>query len=128
MLRKLVVILLIILISLSSTAIMIILHPDQNHSQTGVGVVEEEVFYPQKNFLLEDDVTYEEVKKMKKSLAESFPNRNTKYNLLAENEKLLYKISKTFYRIVKVRDLDSTDLISIEGYPGSRNGKNEKKQ
>ena len=107
---------------------MIILHPDQNHSQTGVGVVEEEVFYPQKNFLLEDDVTYEEVKKMKKSLAESFPNRNTKYNLLAENEKLLYKISKTFYRIVKVRDLDSTDLISTEGYPGSRNGKNEKKQ
>ena len=99
---------------------MIVFNPDQNHSQgsksvPGVGI-DEEVFYPQslqKNFLLEDDITYEEVKKRKRILEENFPNENTKYNFFAQNEKLLYKISKTFSGIVK------------EGYPG-RSEKKEK--
>ena len=107
MLRRLVVILLIILICLTSTVIMIVFNADQNHSQgsksvPGVGI--DEVFYPQslqKNFLLEDDITYEEVKKRKRILEENFPNENTKYNFFAQNEKLLYKISKTFSGIVK---------------------------
>ena len=120
MLRKLVVILIIILICLTSTVIMVVFNADQNLSQgskpvpTGVGIDEEAVFYSA-NLLLEDDITYEEVKKRKRTLEENFPNRNTRYNLFAENEKLLQKISKTFSGILKVGDPATTELISAEG-------------
>ena len=130
MLRRLVVVLIIILIGLISTVVMIVFNADQNHSQEPKSVtgVDEEEFYPaslQKNFLLEDDITYEEVKKRKRNLEENFPNENTKYNLFAQNEKLLYKISKTFSGIVKERVPDTKELISAEGYPGSNKGKKE---
>ena len=75
------------------------------------------MFHPpslQKNFLLEDDITYLEVKKRKRTLEEKYPNGNANYNLFAQNEKLLLKISKTFSEIVKVRVPDTTDFISAE--------------
>ena len=80
---------------------MIVFNAGQNHSK---GIKEEEVFHPpslQKNFLLEDDITYLEVKKRKRTLEEKYPNENTNYNLFAQNEKLLLKISKTFSEIVE---------------------------
>ena len=129
MLRRLLVILVIILICLTSTVIIIVFNAHQNsqnsHSSKSVpvGIDEEEVFYLprlQTNFLLEDDITFEEVKKRKRALEENFPNENTKSNLFAQNEKLLYKVSKTFSGIVKVRD--------PEGYPGSSNRKQQKSQ
>ena len=118
MLRRLLVILVIILICLTSTVIIIVFNADQNSQNSygsksvPVGIDEEEVFsLPrlQKNFLLEDDITFEEVKKRKRALEENFPNENTKSNLFAQNEKLLYKVSKTFSGIVKVRDPDSRE-------------------
>ena len=129
MLRRLVVVLLIILIGVISTVVMIVFNAEQNHSQEPISVTDvDEELYPaglQKNFLLEDDITYEEVKKRKRTLEENFPNENTKYNLFAQNEKLLYRISKTFSRIVKEQVPDIKELVSAEGYPGSNNGKKE---
>ena len=112
MLKRSVVILIIIFICL--TSIMIVFNAGQNHSN---GIKEEEVFHPpslQKNFLLEDDITYLEVKKRKRTLEEKYPNGNTNYNLFAQNEKLLLKISKTFSEIVKVGVPDTTNFISAK--------------
>ena len=112
MLKRSVVILIIIFICL--TSIMIVFNAGQNHSK---GIKEEEVFHPpslQKNFLLEDDITYLEVKKRKRTLEEKYPNENTNYNLFAQNEKLLLKISKTFSEIVKVGVPDTTNFISAK--------------